>query len=1680
MEPAGADPAADENPDSGTEDLGITEIEAPEALFAVDIGDAEVDFFLEGTWRASVFGSFGVLIGPDGQAISSPFPGLDSGRFFRQMPDLTFSVWLLNRFFIEASVIGDFLEQGYDYFDQNYILMGYIGAEGEFLKRVLIGSKNIGIDPFPFVDVPESGRSSLGVEALLGTGMSEHQLLLRYDNNEPASLTFIGRNLVAEQVIALDEYLRGRFFKLPDANVGSLEVYLEDPDGDFTTQDWADKKNYRAATVDDAVIDSLNGTVFLKEPAQGSVLVYYRKGAAEIGDATLGGGALAGEDQDLVDDDKIDLAQPAQQFRWDVVVNYLGQDLTDRQVEYTPSGTPSGKYYLRLYKPGEFSPFEILAGYALEGLVPEDLSGLRVSIVRKGNWNAAPSTAVAFRLTPGADFLQAYYKPDPGLRTNFRNLYPFLDATKPSPPFDQDNLLYGPLADVKPGYLDYEILVSELTPVSQYQIGGDVVPGSVQILRNGLAENRFEVDYASGAITFLTEIAPDDRLVVSFRRQSALANNGDILFAWGNTITFSEALNLQLATGVRWNFLPGSYTEEAYSRTGSVVLSAGVDGTFGPLSYEASLGGAYTNPDTTGVMRLLGMETTGIEVFLSENTAYPASPPEDDDPIDPLPLLTHAARGKLFYKDYRSYGLFDTSTLMSYTWDPPAEQKFPYDQMYSKIGPYVAAGSSEGTSSGESLVLDFDIAASEWIGVQIPASYAGTVVDLSGSQGVTVSFRAIDVSPGSDFNVYLQLGDIGEDLDEDGVLDEESSPSAAGFLFDDDSGVDLKVGSGPKNQGNNRLDSEDIDGNGFLDDDPTSNPNILTLTVVSNITTDTNWTTFSYTFQEDKKRKLSRVRSLRLIVDGTNASTARVLVDEISLAGSRFFAGWYRPLPLPPHVERTDDVTVRELDERTAASPPSERLEDAYSFVDEVFHPFGEKQKVLEIDWNNTSASTETWEVQGYTEAQSEGIRYRDIVYYYRFPVASFVSSTSELHFYLHEPSELQDPSQNGVHWWFPADANKSDDWREIRVSLDEQRIYRNGVPVAGSGVEDNSASASLTRLVIRLTDVDPADNGTLYLDELHLSDPEGALGAAATLDLELNLPGELLSWGGHPIIHDLTLRQSAAYASRGFSSLYGTPLSARSFSSVSELDFGLTLADMKIDFTVAGSESEMTWGAGHGITIPNVSFPLIFSDSFSLRNRDTGPELRRENTLTVNAPPLLQANLQSRAGSLEDTLSQGWDADLGLLPGPFNLQNSLAISGTKSGFSLPVEGETDSPPPYFPNWIQGYTLLAPWPGGEAVERKANLTLDWSLDTVPLGVQTLWQHGFHSYDLTAAEPTLQSTAVMEVELPFLWRDGSVTLFSVIPGYRRDLKIVDLEAGLDDYASDFSSSFQNIYSQQYLYALYPYAELFTQQAEQRFLDLSTDLQESAYSAEAYLRLSRRFSSRIRDLFLPSFLEFGLTKHFMRDRDLIDLYNSYALTAQSTALNLFGAFGAYPLFPFYRTDEFSTSLSLRVDVDGQTVQTPGQKPLRTLAANLDHFFSFEGERDNQLTFENRFGLQIDREESGSSTGWDDAVKLLYTWNRYPETGVRVPLLPEAVGAKGYWSHLESLELELNGDEGQTSYHPFNVILSHESSLILPDYGEIKAEISGGFDIEKTEAGERYWRFGFLGGISVQIEF
>ena len=248
--------------------------EVPKAIFDFDIADREVELFLLGSWSALFSGATGFMVRPDiGVTALDYFPDMELGFFFEQVPDFTLSIWLMKRYFLELSVLGSF--------ENNFILMGYQGQEGELVHHVYLGNRDINIDPYPFVEIPEMGESSLGAEAELRTPSSSHQMMIRFDNNDSGDKLFIGQNEVDEQLISLDSYQQGQFFKLPDEDVDNLEVYLEDAEDGSLSGD--DGRTYRKADLDDGFLDSAEGLVSLTEQHPGRVLVYYTKNGSPIG-----------------------------------------------------------------------------------------------------------------------------------------------------------------------------------------------------------------------------------------------------------------------------------------------------------------------------------------------------------------------------------------------------------------------------------------------------------------------------------------------------------------------------------------------------------------------------------------------------------------------------------------------------------------------------------------------------------------------------------------------------------------------------------------------------------------------------------------------------------------------------------------------------------------------------------------------------------------------------------------------------------------------------------------------------------------------------------------------------------------------------------------------------------------------------------------------------------------------------------------------------------------------------------------------------------------------------------------------------------------------------------------------------------------------------------------------------
>jgi hypothetical protein len=445
--------------------INLPQPEAPTTIFATKLGSADVDMTLLGSWTAAASFGTGLLFAP-GQSVQAldSFPSLDQGFVFTQTPDITASLEMMKRFFLNVSIIGSFAN--------NYIQMGYRGGKGEALRSVVIGTQGITIPASTLMQIPSQPRGSLGAMAEFQSGGSTNDLLLRWDSTLPKTKTFIGKNELVEQETGINGYMRGMYFYLPDTNIdpGTLQVFIEDPNGTYLSSDPPGPRKYRLATFNDAVLDSAQGLVTLVNAVHGRVVVSYRKNGVGVG-STPGTPGIV--------DVASGMRNPAAPvpFNWGIPDHFVSTPATMaiRQVNVSGVGV-----CLLLWEPGDNSPFEIDSAYAFSANPPADVSKINIKLVLKDATATLPPFTPIFQPDPpNKRFLVLQNQT---LRSTFYNFYPFPDPL---------GLIYGPERDSLAGGLSYDLYVQMLTPVSGYVLEANIEPGSVQVTINGVAETRF-------------------------------------------------------------------------------------------------------------------------------------------------------------------------------------------------------------------------------------------------------------------------------------------------------------------------------------------------------------------------------------------------------------------------------------------------------------------------------------------------------------------------------------------------------------------------------------------------------------------------------------------------------------------------------------------------------------------------------------------------------------------------------------------------------------------------------------------------------------------------------------------------------------------------------------------------------------------------------------------------------------------------------------------------------------------------------------------------------------------------------------------------------------------------------------------------------------------------------------
>ncbi len=1633
---------------------GVFLEEDPEALLSLEVGDAEVDLFVLGSWRSGIRGSYGIAIhpplGPDGSRVTTsyPFPGFETIPFYN-IVDLTISLWLYERFYFESTFA--------DEFELRSILFGYQGRPGEFVQEVKVGNAPLSISEYPYIDIGEGTENAPGASALFETSRSSHEALLRYESSGSERMTFIGMNELREERIEPGSYIRGRFFVLPDGDVEDLRLYLEDATGSIVA---ADGRRYRQADLDaEAVVSRSAGTLQLREAAAGQVVVSYTKGGLPVGTGGVGlgeaalVGPLGADEGALIDPDvRSDFSFGAG--------DYYGLDLGSLET------TVDGRQSLVLYRPGAFNPFEVQRYYETETDPAADSDTL---FVRRGGLREVSFAPVrAARLDAEVDALEVIAPDEPGMDPRaaaFR--YPFL-GTEPEAP-----RLYGPRPQRTPGSTSFEILVRGLRPVSALSLGSDIVPGTVRVQRNGATDNSFTVDYRTGRLETPLPINPSDVIEVSFRSYSGGGIGGDLLFAFGNRFQVTDNLDAALALGLRWHLLGAPYSTEPNQHPGAVTLSGELD--YRGTNLDLLLDGAVSLqvPDTTGYLRLLGMEGNEQRLGVRDHTVVPAAPPgfgaaDEGDYIDPsgdasnlfaLGTLTQDNRGRLIYRDFRRSEGLGTPQLQDYTWSPPSSQTYAYEDG-GRIGPYTALARGDGID-GQVMVMEFDIDPSEpntplWVGAQMrPPNFAD--LDLSQVGRVEIEWYVPD-DLGGNVEVYLQLGALEEDLDGDGSLDRGSSRLQPQFPFRDAGrGIELLAGDGIP--GAVFVNSEDGNRNEVLDAEAPGQIITRRLAASNAALPTAGWRRDIFNLGPTERARLSRVRGARIIVvhDSGTAAEGRLLVSEL-----RFLGGSIPVEVVDAEGRSTDDPPAgRNVRAYETGDPKAgaEALHRVFPDVRNVFHSEGlEAQRVLRVDWDNIDIGTGESVLLQQPVPATPWDHYRSLRFYLLIDDAALVSEEPDAEIEI----ELLDPAGGGVRAVLPLSELPRGSWNEVTLDLLRKRLEVNGNTVAPLALDRGRRSErlSLLRLQIR-----GAEGGTLYIDEVHWAEAQSSIEGTASASLEYRIPGTLIERGGFPLLGNVVLNEDITVQSAGYGLESERVAGVGLFQSRSGVAADVVGTRLETDLELFTDQERWSGAGGHRLQVPARPGPVSFTDRYRRSYDSLAPSMSRGNSLRLRRAGVGSLLLESEAILVSERLDQVWgvadNTSDELVSWIFD--GSLRLRNRTSTYELP---DTD----YFSSWVDAYELLLPNTDRETARRSGTIRRRFGYRPDPLGFDAVLEGGYENSSVFDGRQ--RTTLLLRAGPAFSFETAQRTRYRVSPSYGRTASGSYPAPNNRDFADDLSVYGDSLGEIPYFFSSIPFYELIQDRDSFEFAEATEGLPFARYRPELGIQFERSFGSRLRDLYVPSNAALTVDRELLRREDSLTDTRGINLSLESVALNLFGSLGAYPLTQRYESDELSNraEYSLRHrEPDSTTLQ-------RIRLENTTRFFA---SGDRTLSLDSLLQFEIEeyfrREVAGRAR---------YEWRIYPDSLFGIRRLDPLVERGAFIRNTERITLSERRNEQRPERDLLTIVFGHESKLEIPDRGAVRVYLDLGvgrepFNVEDGDVVNQTL-LGVQGGIEAVIEY
>jgi hypothetical protein len=712
--------------------------------------------------------------------------------------------------------------------------------------------------------------------------------------------------------------------------------------------------------------------------------------------------------------------------------------------------------------------------------------------------------------------------------------------------------------------------------------------------------------------------------------------------------------------------------------------------------------------------------------------------------------------------------------------------------------------------------------------------------------------------------------------------------------------------------------------------------------------------------------------------------------------------------------------------------------------------------------------------------------------------------------------------------------------WHKVRVSLTDRKVYVDGTLSAGT-VSFAPTGQDLTRLEI---DGTGTIDGEIAIDEISLTTPIAQWGAGAQFSGTWNIPGAIWTSGTFTILKDATISASGYARSPGFVSLAGQDRATTLGSSVQAgatlLDTRLEGNFSIAGSNDSGGNTVVSTSGGHTVTFPAAGGPVQLTDSFQRDYSPTQPQLFRKDLVTARIPSVLGISLSTQAsfpgalttGGTSGSLQQLWNWTLASTwPGPFALQLGASLTDTSS-FALQAAAS------YPVEWIRAYRYVLPWSADPNAARTGKATADMTLSlgrlTPTLSLLSTYQTAYSpsgnagsvsgqqlseakivfSLPITlippaaaGAAPAVQPTG----DVPPWARSnpaavpaggqvpgGLLSGLTLTPSYSRDLQVAGLPAlGWNDlvaastaspssvtdfrlFGNDIGFFGRSIWGQSYFFQSIPGVDVFLPGLAADFARASTTQSYALYSPTVALALSRSIGSSPWDLVVPNRIQLSTGRSLTRQGDSVSDSRTIGASITNTAINIFGRLGAYPIFPFYRSESISSSVDMSFTSDTTTTGLSW-----SLYHLLNATVNVTGE--DSVILNNSFSVDVQpsnvlpgTDTTQAGTTYSDTGQLAYTWRTHPQDLFGIPALHAALAAGAYLAHRE--ELSANWTSAPLSSN-LTFTVGHSTAFTLPKNGDVSVFAKLGFGLSpySTQPGSgQIVALGLQIGISGRLTF